>query len=243
MKAERQIEDEAAEWVIKIGDPYCTGEQLEALNDWLRQDVEHARQFDELRELWHGIDLPIINLEPATNDHDANVEVADSAVDVAAACRGIIRAYHERYVQDRQGVEGLVVDTYARLVKHARPPPHGVRSTLGFLLAAARDIALARLYKSSVIPIDHLADIEDLNALDVDQEVQVIVETDRILSAFEAVLAGLPSKTRDVFILFKMQKRSAQEVARSMNMGVAEVRRHLREAAIQIERVWSRVGR
>src|SRR5947209_3065899 len=62
---------------------------------------------------------------------------AADATELAIACRGVVRAYHERYAKDRDDIEALVHETYRRLVAVSTSSPRRLRSVPGFLLEAA----------------------------------------------------------------------------------------------------------
>jgi len=228
MKSAGDIKGEAADWVIKIGDPDCTQEQLLALNAWLKKSSEHARQFHELRKIWHSAELP-------------QAIAPEQAVDVSAACRGVIRAYHERYAESPEEVEQLVRDTYKRLISIPTLPLDRSRSVPEFLLTTARDLALARLRKMSVIPMDFIADIERLHALDLDQEIRVVADTDRNLSVLEAEYKRLPRRYLEALELRKMHGYSVAQISAQLGISEEEVKERLVKAVGLLGRALNRV--
>jgi RNA polymerase sigma-70 factor (ECF subfamily) len=244
MSAVTDIECEAAEWVVKIGDPDCTEEQLAALDTWLALSPEHGRQFQELYGVWNDIDGSGSTLP--TNHQEANSleseedgvsvpELADQAIAVAKACKGVIRAYHERYAADAQDVQRLVQETYQRLVATSSSEPAGVRSVPEFLLTTARTLTLNRLRQLDVIPMDCVADIEELQTLDVDQQIQVIASMDRIMSALAAAFDSLAPRCRDVVFLYKIRGYTCAQVSAHLGISQRKVGKRLREAAYHFE--------
>jgi len=166
---------------------------------------------------------------------------ASDAIELANACRGVVRAYCERYTKDRHEIEAMVHETYRRLVA-ASTSPSGLRSVPEFLLETARDLALRRLRNLAVIPIDAVADIERLHTLGVDQEIEVIARTDRNMAALSAALKKLPRRCREVFLLYKMDHCTKEEVAKRLRMSESEVTERLAEAVGHFERALSKAN-
>jgi RNA polymerase sigma-70 factor (ECF subfamily) len=244
MNAVTDIEREAAEWVVKFDDPNCTEEQRAELATWLAQSPEHSRQFRELRGVWNDIDgsgspLPASNEEAGSLESDEDglnvAEPADQAIDVARACKGVIRAYHERYASDAQDVKRLVQETYERLIATSASEPSRVRSVSEFLLTTARTLALDRLRQLDVIPMDRVADIEDLQTLDVGQQIHVIVSTNRIMSALATAFDSLAPRCREVFVLYKMHGYTCAQVSAHLGVSQRKVRKRLEEVAYHFE--------
>jgi RNA polymerase sigma factor (sigma-70 family) len=247
MKPATDLEREAADWVVAIGDPDCTKEQLASLDAWLARSPEHARLFQELQGIWSHVDgsensLVMINGEldgVESQDAEDARELADSAIDVAMACKGVIRAHHRRYASNAEDVQRLVTETYRRLLAIPASELARVRSIPEFLLTAARDLALNQLRKRAVIPTERLADIATLQTLDVDAQIQVIASTDRIMSALTAAYESLPSACRNVFTLYRMHGYTCSEVASKLGISLRSVRERLEQAARLFEEALS----
>jgi RNA polymerase sigma factor (sigma-70 family) len=156
---------------------------------------------------------------------------------LADACRGLIRAYHERYAKDRREVEALVHETYRCLVTYSSSQP---RSMPEFLLEEARNSALRRLRSLSVIPIDAVADIERLHTLGVDQEIEVIARTNRNMAVMSAALKSLPRRCREVFLLYKMDSCTTEEISGRLGISEAEVTERLVKAVRHFEKALSK---
>jgi RNA polymerase sigma-70 factor (ECF subfamily) len=245
MTSATDLEQIAAAWIVRIGDPDCTARELAELDAWLAINPTHRRVFQELLSLWYDvdalgcIDLPAIleadglELEDAGPSH---LELTDRETEEALGYIGAIRAYHRRYAPNSEDSQRLVAETYQRVVAGRPFEIAGACSIAQFLLTAAREVAVKWLRQQPVVPIGCLADIEALQTLGPGEQLQRIASADRIVSALSATLNNLPLLCRHVLVLYKKHGYTCAQVALHLDISQRTVKKQLQRAALHFDR-------
>ena len=96
----------------------------------------------------------------------------------------------------------------------ARQPREEIRSIRAFALTVARNVALSWLRHRQVVPIELVADMEQLELLDERGQVDEIVNTHQELALLTAAVARLPARCRQVFTLRKVYGLSRRRKSR-----------------------------
>lgn len=141
---------------------------------------------------------------------------------------GVLRACLHRYTRNSADVDELLQETWAHLLQAgAAPNREEIRSIRAFALTVARNVALSWLRHRSVVPIELVADLEQLELLDERGQVDEIVNTHQELALLTAAVARLPARCRQVFTLRKVFGLSQKEIAAELKISENTVEQHL----------------
>ena len=140
---------------------------------------------------------------------------------------GVLRACLHRYARNAADVDELLQDTYAHLLAAGSQPREEIRSIRAFALTVARNVALSWLRHRQVVPIELVADLEQLELLDERSQVDEIVNTHQELALLTAAVASLPTRCRQVFTLRKVYGLSQKEIAAELRISENTVEQHL----------------
>jgi RNA polymerase sigma factor (sigma-70 family) len=140
---------------------------------------------------------------------------------------GVLRACLHRYARNTADVDELLQETYAHLLAAGSQPREEIRSIRAFALTVARNVALSWLRHRQVVPIELVADLEQLELLDERGQVDEIVNTHQELALLTAAVARLPARCRQVFTLRKVYGLSQKEIAAELRISENTVEQHL----------------
>lgn len=127
-------------------------------------------------------------------------------------------------------VDDIVQETYAKLITVA--DFSAIQNVRAYLFRAARSAAVDRLRRKSVVQLDAVADLDRLQvAADmVTPEDEAVGRNELRLLA--KMIAGLPDKTRRVFILSRVNGRSQKEIAQETGFPESTVEKHIAKAFV-----------
>ena len=115
-------------------------------------------------------------------------------------------------------VEDVVQESYLRVWQRQLLQP--LTSARSFLYRVARNLAVDKLRRSAISPIEHVAELTELRVADgrpdAGESVSAIEEVRLLLEAIEA----LPPRCREVLILQKLHGLSLKEIA--LQLGISE---------------------
>lgn len=155
----------------------------------------------------------------------------DSYIFETLRLEGVLRACLCRYARNPADAEELLQETYARLLAVDGEQRRRIRSVQAFALTTARNIALDWLRHRQVVPIEFVADLEELHLLVDDGRLDEVVGAHQALRQVAAVVAGLPDRCRQVFTLRKVYGMTQKEIAARLNISENTVEQHLTKAA------------
>jgi RNA polymerase sigma-70 factor (ECF subfamily) len=142
---------------------------------------------------------------------------------------GVLRACLHRYARNIADVDEVLQETWAHLLAAgAAQNREEIRSIRAFALTVARNVALSWLRHKQVVPIELVADLEQLELLDERSQVDEIVNTHQELALLAAAVARLPARCRQVFTLRKVYGLSQKEIAAELGISENTVKYHLR---------------
>ena len=134
----------------------------------------------------------------------------------------------------RQGedIADLRQDIYVRVYEAAQKQiPHPAKP---FVFAIARNLLIDRFRRARIIPIDGVADLEEVDlpsdAPGPDRSMIAREELRRLRVA----LNRLPTRCREAVILRRVEKLSRREIAQRMGIAENTVKRHLSDAACML---------
>jgi RNA polymerase sigma factor (sigma-70 family) len=141
---------------------------------------------------------------------------------------GVLRACLHRYARNSADVDELMQETWAHLLTAgASQNREEIRSMRAFALTVARNVALSWLRHRQVVPIELVADIEQLELLDERGQVDEIVNTHQELALLTQAVERLPARCRQVFTLRKVYGLSQKEIAAELKISENTVEQHL----------------
>jgi RNA polymerase sigma factor (sigma-70 family) len=141
---------------------------------------------------------------------------------------GVLRACLHRYARNSADVDELLQETWTHLLAAGiSQNREEIRSIRAFALTVARNVALSWLRHRQVVPIELVADLEQLELLDERSQVDEIVNTHQELALLTAAVAKLPARCRQVFTLRKVYGLSQKEIAAELKISENTVEQHL----------------
>lgn len=152
--------------------------------------------------------------------------------------RGPLVSFFLRRTRDRAEAEELAQETLARIVGAAGVDGHAAVDSYVFKVAInlLRDRArkATRGGNPTFVPID------ESNAAELEGQLQEQVTPERVLldreSVAEAlrVLDGLGERTRNIFLLFRLESMKHKEIAALYGISVSAVEKHVMKATLHL---------
>lgn len=165
------------------------------------------------------------------------VNAADQYVLRALEHESVLRAYLYRIARNSSDVDELLQETYTKLLtlgSREQPQPRSMRA---FALTVARNVAFSWLRRRQIVPMESMADLAELDALDEGEQVEEIVNSHQELKLLREAVASLPTRCREVFTLRRVYGLSQKEVARELGIAEHTVERHLGRALHRLAHV------
>jgi RNA polymerase sigma-70 factor (ECF subfamily) len=151
--------------------------------------------------------------------------------------RAPLLAYFMRKVRDRSEAEDLTQEVFLRLSRQSEPP-QAVQAYV-FVTAAnlLKDRARVRI-THRVAAHDSLDDLHSeasaVPGLVEDRNPERVLVGKDTLREFISVLETLSERTRDIFILARIERMSQRDIAKLFGISVSAVEKHLAKALIQL---------
>ena len=155
------------------------------------------------------------------------VPAADRYLVASLEYEGVLRACLHRYARAAADVDELLQETYAHLLAAGKQPREEIHSIRAFALTVARNVALSWLRHRQVVPIELVADLEQLESLDENGQVDEIVTTHQELALLTQAVARLPARCRQAFTLRKVYGLSQKEIAAALEISENTVEQDL----------------
>ena len=166
--------------------------------------------------------------EPITAANDSRATSADDLARRSQAIRGALTRYFGRHVRDRAEIDDLVQDVFLRIIK--RGGSQGLENFDGYVFETAASVLNDRSRRRKVRQADrHLPFDPDLHA-------QSDLGPDSVLAGRQALrettvaLMELPERTRNVFVLRRLEELSYREIAHRLGLSVSAVEKHMLRA-------------
>lgn len=128
--------------------------------------------------------------------------------------------------RDKSDIEDLRQEIYVRVCEAAeREVPKSAKS---FVFATARNLLIDMARKESVVPIEAVADLEDLGIeLDTPSPDRSVMAKDD-LRRLQAALDKLPPRHREAVVLGRIEGLSGREIAQRMGIAETTASQHLK---------------
>ncbi len=148
-----------------------------------------------------------------------------------------VRRYLSRLVVAPEIAEELAQEAFARV--YLSPRLTTADSPRSFLFRTARNLALNHLVRQRTVTFEHLDDRPGFQIQDETPSAERWLAAREELELVRAVIAELPPKCRQVFLLLRINGLSIQEAAREMGLSETMVRKY---AARAYEHCQTRLG-
>lgn len=139
---------------------------------------------------------------------------------------------HERalraWLAERTGgvdVDDVVQETYAILA--GLPAVTQIRNPRAYAFQVAQTVVLQRLRRAAIVRIDAVEEIERLSISNDEPSPEQLVSDRQELRQVAMLIAALPPKCREAFLLRKVERLSQREIAARMGVSEGTVEKHI----------------
>lgn len=136
-----------------------------------------------------------------------------------------LRASLGRIVRARIDIDDVVQESYA--VVAALDDISHVQHPRAYLFSVARSIVLQQLRRSRVVSIEAVAEVDQLEVSHDERSPEQHAVAGQALRRVGELLAGLPRRRREAFVLRKLEGLSQREIARRMGISENTVEKHI----------------
>lgn len=136
-----------------------------------------------------------------------------------------LKAYLRSSFPAFRDVDDLVQESYLRIWKARAIKP--IISAKAFLFRVARNIAVDRVRRNQISPIQPVGDLAALRVIDESSDIAAKLALHEKASLLSDALATLPPRAREVIILCKLQGLSHREAASRLGIAGKTVDEHM----------------
>lgn len=136
-----------------------------------------------------------------------------------------LRAWLSRRLGTGLEVDDVVQEAYAVLVE--LPDVGHVREPRAYFFATARSVVLQHVRRSRIVAIEAVAEIDRLDIDHDERSPDRHAMAGQELRRIGALIAALPAKCREAFVLRKVQGLSQREIAGRMRISENTVEKHV----------------
>lgn len=145
----------------------------------------------------------------------------------ALEIEGALRALLYRFTRNLADVDELLQETYMRLLAAGSRPGPEVRSVRAFAIVVARNVARSWARHQQVVPFELVANLEDFDIADERERIEEQTDARQLLAK---LVASLPPRCREVFVLRKVYGCSQKEIAAKLRISENTIEQHLLKA-------------
>lgn len=159
------------------------------------------------------------------------VAPADPSLAIYMAHRDELVNYAHRLLRDRASAEDLVQEAWLRYSSRVADPGDLPQPTK-YLFAIVRNLALDWLRRSAIhLPQPLTVETIETVASDAPSAERILYYRDELRS-LEQILAGLPERTQVAFIMYRVERRTLQEIATHLGISVPRVHKMIKDALL-----------
>ncbi|NKF20799.1 RNA polymerase sigma factor [Solimonas marina] len=122
-------------------------------------------------------------------------------------------------------VDDVVQETYAVLA--GMDDVSGIQNPRAYMFTVANNIMLQHLRRSRIVPIESISEIEQYNVPDRDPTPEQRLSLQQDLRRIGRIIAQLPPKCREVFMLRRIEGLSQREIAARVGISENTVEKHV----------------
>lgn len=157
-----------------------------------------------------------------------------------ASCQDLTDFYHARHpqlqnylfwrVRSKDIAEELAQETYLRFLKQATPQP--ILDLNAFLFTIAANLARDHLRGIKRQQLCEFIPLLDTEIADAQANPEDIVANYCLENQLQQAIANLPDKTREIFLLYRVDELSYKQIAIRLDISERTVEYHLRQALL-----------
>ncbi|WP_312238043.1 RNA polymerase sigma factor [Stenotrophomonas sp.] len=136
-----------------------------------------------------------------------------------------LRDWLRRRMAQAQDVDDVVQETYAILA--ALADVSHVRQPRAYVYQVAQSVVLQQLRRAQVVSMDMVADFDRLPITGEDASPERLASSRQELNKVTALIAQLPDKCRQAFVLRRVEGFSQREIAERMQISENTVEKHV----------------
>ena len=139
-----------------------------------------------------------------------------------------LRSWLRRRMPHLQDVDDVIQETYAILagladVSHVRQPR-------AYVFQVAQSVVLQQLRRAQVVPIEAMAEIDQLGLSDAEDCPERRASSHQELARVQALIESLPDICRQAFVLRRVEGCTQRVIARRMQISENTVEKHIGKA-------------
>lgn len=140
-------------------------------------------------------------------------------------CERGLRDWLRRRMAQAQDVDDVVQETYAILA--AMADVSHVRQPRAYVYQVAQSVVLQQLRRAQVVSMEMVAEFDRLPITGEDASPERLASSRQELNKVTALIAQLPDKCRQAFILRRVEGFSQREIAERMQISENTVEKHV----------------
>ena len=138
-----------------------------------------------------------------------------------------------RSVRNQDEVHDLVQEAFVNLV--AAAPPERLRQPEAYLTTIARNLLYRRSKRAAARRDQIYVPVGEAHQVAIDPEQEWMMEAKELMRRYEAALAELPARTREVFRLHRQEELNYEQIAERLDLSVSGVKYHMRKALLYLD--------
>ncbi|MBY8823315.1 RNA polymerase sigma factor [Sphingomonas colocasiae] len=146
-----------------------------------------------------------------------------------------LRRFFKNRLRDGDAADDMVQETFLRLSGSAAP--RALRNPAAWLQRVARNLVFDRTRRARAhgAPVHLALDEAELPPVAPDQ--LLALEAEDMQRCYEAALAALTARTREIFLLHRIDELGYREIAGRLGISVATVEYHMMRALAHFDRM------
>lgn len=136
-----------------------------------------------------------------------------------------LRRWLQRRMQSLQDVEDAIQEAYAILA--AMPDVAHVGQPRAYLYSVAQSLMLQHVRRAQVVSIEAMGQMDDLGVASEDPGPERLASSRQELYRLQRLIAQLPDKCRQAFVLRRVEGCSQREIAERMRISENTVEKHI----------------
>lgn len=159
-----------------------------------------------------------------TSSPEAEPQAPSPPPDVASY-RPALLLYFRRKTRDQNEIDDLVQDVFLRIA--ARRGAEPVENLAGYVFQTAASVLADRHRRRTVRHADAHVEFDTERHSSSDFDAARILESRQALQAAVRALQALPERTRDIFVLRRLEGHAYRDIATQFGISVSAVEKHM----------------
>lgn len=151
--------------------------------------------------------------------------------ELAGRYRAALNAYFTRRVRNREEAEDLTQEVFLRVTRSEQP--QGIQAVGAFLFRIARNLVFDRA-RADKARSDRYAQVENLQFSADQLSPERVIEAREALQSVAATLGQLNERTREIFLLHRLENMSYDEIAEVYGISRSAVAKHMMKALVSL---------